>query len=156
MAVRREIFDKGYKFNPDIGPTNSTIYRMGSETEFLQRLKDDGYTPVFLPKAVVKHQIRPEQLTPLGLNRRNFRVGLSDITPEDSPDRRILGCAPYLWKQLAQARFAAGSAAATGNRLKAFENTCRFWRIRGKMFAQRHYAGTDNSSFLQKFLEGQL
>jgi len=132
MAVRREIFDLGYKFNPDIGPTNSTIYRMGSETEFLQRLKDDGYTPVFLPKAVVKHQIRPEQLTPVGLNRRNFRVGLSDITPEDTPDRRILGCAPHLWKQLTQARFAAVSAAATGNRLKAFETPVASGGFAGK------------------------
>ncbi len=156
MAVRREIFDQGYKFDPNIGPTNQTIYRMGSETEFLQRLKDDGYTPVFLPKAVVKHQIRPEQLTPTGLNRRNFRVGLSDITPDDHPGRRFLGCAPYLWKQLAQARWENLAATAKGDKRRAFESSCRLWRVRGKMYAQRHYAGVPKTSYLQKRLEGQL
>lgn len=155
LAVRREIFDRGYRFNPDIGPTNATIYRMGSETEFLQRLKDDGYLPVFLPKAEVKHQIRPEQLTPVGLNRRNFRVGLSDIKPDEKPERPLFGCAPYLWKQLVLAQWGRLQALASGNRVAHFEHTCRSWRVRGKIYAQRHHGGAPKESFLQKLLEVQ-
>ena len=155
MAVRREIFDRGYRFNPDIGPTNATVYRMGSETEFLQRLKDDGYIPVFLPKAEVKHQIRPEQLTPVGLNRRNFRVGLSDIKSDEKPERTIFGCAPYLWKQLALAQWGRLLGVASGNRVALFEHTCRSWRVRGKIYAQRHHGGAPKDSFLQKLLEVQ-
>lgn len=155
MAVRREIFAQGYRFNPEIGPTNATVYRMGSETEFLQRLKDDGFIPVFLPKAEVKHQIRPEQLSPVGLNRRNFRVGLSDVKPDEKPDRTIFGCAPYLWKQLALAIWGRLQGVASGNRVALFEHTCRSWRLRGKIYAQRHHGGAPKDSFLQKRLEVQ-
>ncbi len=155
MAVRHEIFTLGYRFNPDIGPTNAAIYRMGSETEFLQRLKDDGYIPVFLPQAVVKHQIRPEQLTSVGLNRRNFRIGLSNITSESKSTRSILGCAPYLWKQLAQVQWARAMAYITGNALNLFETNCRSWRIRGKMFGQRHHCNRQIMDILQKILAGE-
>lgn len=155
MAIRREIFEQGYRFNPDIGPTNSKSYRMGSETEFLKRLKEDGYLPVFLPKAEVKHQIRPDQLTAVGLNRRNFRIGLSDIDPEEKLIKKIFGCAPYLWKQLAFVQWARLKSFVSGDKLDLFENTCRSWRLRGKIYAQRQYGGAAKTSFLQKVLEAQ-
>ena len=155
MAVRREIFDRGYRYNPDIGPKNSTIYRMGSETELLRRLKDDGFVPVFLPKALVKHQIRPEQMTPTGLNRRNFRIGLSDADPDNKPPRQLFCCPPYLWKQFALVQVARLRTAVSGNRIGLFENTCRSWRLRGKIYAQRQYAGAAKTTILQKALEAK-
>lgn len=74
MMVRRRVFDQGLRFNSDIGPTGSS-YVMGSETEFLQRASDAGHTAVYVPSALVHHQIRPEQLTHSWIVGRAFRVG---------------------------------------------------------------------------------
>jgi glycosyltransferase involved in cell wall biosynthesis len=76
MAVRSEIFQKGWRFNPDIGPSGNN-YIMGSETEFVIRLAKAGYEPVYLPKALVYHQIRSEQLNSKWLYKRAFKIGRS-------------------------------------------------------------------------------
>ena len=74
MMVRRRVFDQGLMFNTDIGPTGSN-YIMGSETEFLKRAGRAGHIAVYVPSALVYHQIRPEQLTHSWLCGRAFRVG---------------------------------------------------------------------------------
>ncbi len=62
MALRRSIFDNGYRFNPRIGPSPGH-YVMGSETELLVRLAESGHRAWFSNSVVVRHQIRPQQLT---------------------------------------------------------------------------------------------
>jgi glycosyltransferase involved in cell wall biosynthesis len=74
VAIRRDVFDAGVRFDPRIGPRNSS-YIMGSETELLRRLKRAGHAPVYMPRSVVRHTIRPEQLTDRWLLRRAFRHG---------------------------------------------------------------------------------
>ena len=76
MMVRRRVFDQGMMFNTDIGPSGSN-YVMGSETEFLHRAGDAGHIAVYVPTALVYHQIRPEQLTHSWLYGRAFRMGRS-------------------------------------------------------------------------------
>jgi glycosyltransferase involved in cell wall biosynthesis len=74
MMVRRRVFDQGLRFNTNIGPKGSN-YVMGSETEFLRRANDAGHTAVYVPSALVYHQIRPEQLTHSWLYGRAYRWG---------------------------------------------------------------------------------
>lgn len=74
MMVRRHLFDQGLRFNTDIGPTGNS-YVMGSETEFLHRVGNAGHIAVYVPSALVYHQIRPEQLTHSWLFGRAFRLG---------------------------------------------------------------------------------
>ena len=62
MALRSEIFAKGVRFNPDIGPTSSASYPMGSETELARRLDALGYKAYACAGAVVEHIIRPSQM----------------------------------------------------------------------------------------------
>jgi glycosyltransferase involved in cell wall biosynthesis len=78
MAVRRTIFDRGMRFDESIGPRGSS-YAMGSETEFNLRLRQLGHNAVWLPNALVYHQIRSEQLTKEWLLSRAFREGRGEI-----------------------------------------------------------------------------
>lgn len=74
MMVRRRVFDRGLQFNPNVGPSG-TNYVMGSETDFLLRAGEAGHKAVYVPSAVVYHQIRPEQLTHSWIYGRAFRIG---------------------------------------------------------------------------------
>ncbi len=62
MAVRAHLFESGLRFDPRIGPASSSTYRMGSETELVQRLEQQGHRAWFSPKAQVYHQVREHQL----------------------------------------------------------------------------------------------
>ncbi|MDX2503848.1 MAG: glycosyltransferase family 2 protein [Gammaproteobacteria bacterium] len=74
MMVRRRVFDRDLRFNPDIGP-NGSNYIMGSESDFLKRARSEGYQELYVPTSLVYHQIRPEQLTHAWLYGRAFRLG---------------------------------------------------------------------------------
>jgi glycosyltransferase involved in cell wall biosynthesis len=74
MAVRRQVFSEGMKFNESIGPRGQN-YAMGSETEFNLRLRRRGDEPVFLPDSLVYHRIRPEQMSADWLVSRAYREG---------------------------------------------------------------------------------
>lgn len=134
MAIRKKIFDKGYRYNTSVGPDGSNTYVMGSETELLKRLKNDGYNPVFLPQAVVQHQIRASQLTRRGLNRRNFRIGLADSYTGEKDLPLFLGAPRYLWKQLILTSIKWCVARTLFNKTRSFELNCIFWRTKGKIY----------------------
>lgn len=74
MAINADLFSVGDKFNESIGPNGET-YVMGSETEFLNRFRQKGYSAMYLFKATVAHQIRQNQLTMLWLKQRGNRQG---------------------------------------------------------------------------------
>ena len=74
MAVRKLIFDAGYRFNENIGPTAGN-YIQGSEVEFTHRLKNDGFRNWFSREIAVKHQIMDYQLTSKWLWGRALRYG---------------------------------------------------------------------------------
>ncbi len=63
MAIRSKVFARGYKYNPDVGPTNKTIYKMGSETGYLE-----GYWQM-----VLSQFIYPSVLLAIRSGQSNFR-----------------------------------------------------------------------------------
>jgi glycosyltransferase involved in cell wall biosynthesis len=96
MAVKRAVFESGISFNPNIGP-NGKDYVMGSETEFLKRASAVGYKPCYLPKAVVLHQIRKEQLSLGWLMGRAFRAGKGHVAIKtDRTAIRLFGFPRFL------------------------------------------------------------
>lgn len=99
MAVRRRVFDAGITFNPNIGP-NGKDYIMGSETEFLRRANSAGHNCIYLPQAVVYHQIREEQLNLKWLKGRAFRSGKGHAALR-KPDVKITwgGVPRFLYKK---------------------------------------------------------
>ncbi len=152
MAVKRTIFNKGFRFNPNVGPTNSSIYLMGSETEFLKRLKNAGFLPVFLPRAVVKHQIRADQLSDSWLDKRNFRIGMRYSSQEKNLDKAMLSCQRFLWKQLAICISEQYYYKAIGDKIKIFETQCKLWRLRGRIYGERRFHGVKEKSLIQKII----
>lgn len=76
MAIRASVLARGARFDPRIGPDASPAYRMGSETEMVQRLEREGLRAVMLPAARVEHQVRPGQMTEAFVMARARRHGL--------------------------------------------------------------------------------
>jgi glycosyltransferase involved in cell wall biosynthesis len=74
LALRCSVFQDGITFDEGIGPKGQD-YAMGSETDLVLRLQRRGQYPVFLPRSLVRHIIRPEQLEPAWLIGRAFRHG---------------------------------------------------------------------------------
>jgi glucosyl-dolichyl phosphate glucuronosyltransferase len=99
MAVRRSVFESGIAFNPDIGPRGND-YVMGSETEFLHRAFGAGYKCIYLPYALVHHQIREEQLTLEWMRARAFRSGKGQAALSGTGHLKCIGGVPrYLYKK---------------------------------------------------------
>lgn len=74
MAIRTAVFQSGVRFDPSIGPKSST-YPMGSETELMQRLSQQGHKAWHVPTAVVEHFIRDYQLRQSWVLKRAIRFG---------------------------------------------------------------------------------
>lgn len=76
--VRREVFDAGFRFDPRVGPRPKNRI-MGSESVFLQCLRDAGYKMLYVPTAVVLHRIEEWQAKKANVLRRAFRLGRSQV-----------------------------------------------------------------------------
>lgn len=74
MAVRRNVFDTGLKFDEAIGP-NGDNYVMGDETDFMMRAERSGFSAWFEPDIVVQHKVNENQLTAQWIRRRAFIAG---------------------------------------------------------------------------------
>lgn len=80
MAVRARIFEAGILFNENIGPaSDNKNYVTGSETDFLKRVQNAGYTAYFSEECRVAHIVRPWQLSQKWLNNRAFKGGRSTV-----------------------------------------------------------------------------
>lgn len=75
MAVRASVFSGGVRFNGKIGPSNSSAYPMGSETELTLRLEAKGHKSWFSAAPKVKHIIRPHQMQRQSIAMRGYRWG---------------------------------------------------------------------------------
>ena len=78
MAVRAKIFNAGTCFDHSIGPRGAH-YPMGSESEFLQRLKRQGHQAWHAQDAVVEHFIRDYQMDESWLLKRAIRFGRGQL-----------------------------------------------------------------------------
>jgi glycosyltransferase involved in cell wall biosynthesis len=101
MLIRRSIFDDGFTFNNKIGP-NGKNYIMGSESELLQRLKEQGYRAKYIAASIVKHQIRDEQISIIWLALRSYRAGKGQgyIGHDTQVISRFFGYSRYLIRVL--------------------------------------------------------
>ena len=99
VAVRSHLFSS-FSFNENIGPSGKN-YAMGSETELLRRLRDEGSRFIFVPNAGIRHIIRDEQISPSWLLERAFRLGRGDAhIPARAKSRQVFGVPRYMWKKL--------------------------------------------------------
>jgi GT2 family glycosyltransferase len=77
MAVRSSVF-RAQKFAEGIGPNGSTLYAMGSETEFTMRAERAGHRCWHFRAAPVGHIIRAHQLKREWLQQRAYNLARGD------------------------------------------------------------------------------
>ena len=74
MAIRHSAFQKGLRFNEGIGPAGKN-YAMGSETDLLNKLENEGCSAYYCSDNPVQHIIREYQISQEWLKGRAFRAG---------------------------------------------------------------------------------
>jgi hypothetical protein len=97
LLIRASLFKNGLTFNTNFGPKAGN-YIMGGETELLARLESSGHSALYLPQALVYHQIRNEQLNIRWLAGRAFREGRRQFHSLQIPKKN-------LWKLIAKQIF---------------------------------------------------
>ena len=136
MAVRRSVFEHGYRFSNEIGPNSTNpLAPMGSEWEFNERLHRHGHLGYFVADARVFHIIREEQLHEGWILNRAYRNGLG--TASTTPPALAEGLpivAGLTWRLLLRL-LVFGCAARAVNRLPPSG-----WRLQ-LLFKERWFAG---------------
>ncbi|WP_447968775.1 glycosyltransferase [Nitrospira sp. M1] len=133
FAVRSCVLENGFRFNTDFGP-NSGRYLMGDETEFLYRLDQAGHTPVYLPEALVHHQIRPEQMSMEWLRRRVAAYGGTFAFMSGLPHSPLLfGVPRYMYSQTLQAFLLYLRSRLFSDDKTRFESELMYWYRKGML-----------------------
>lgn len=101
MAVRRRVFEAGVRFDEQLGPSaDNPQYRMGSETEFVERMCNDGLQCWYCDDWRVEHIIRPEQFEKTWVLKRAFRSGRGAFRRGNTPPRLIGRTPRWMLSQL--------------------------------------------------------
>ncbi|MGO9702303.1 MAG: glycosyltransferase [Xanthobacteraceae bacterium] len=75
MAIRRELFNQGFRFDESIGPGSGQGNRFGEDSEFCRRVADSGVRCWFAKEPIVQHVVRPHQLTRQAWINRAYLTG---------------------------------------------------------------------------------
>jgi glycosyltransferase involved in cell wall biosynthesis len=136
LAVRAEIFHRGFRFDESIGPRGGD-YAMGSETEFLIRLGDRGFKAWHVEKASVRHLIRRHQMEPAWILDRAYRFGRGRYRLRGSTDdravTRVLGAPPWILREFLAAAARIVGSRCRGDRRGVFEARWRLSYLKGYM-----------------------
>jgi GT2 family glycosyltransferase len=135
MAVRADIFRKGWALNTAVGPSGGN-YIMGSETEFTVRLEKAGFRSVYLPRSLVFHQIRPEQLKAKWLYGRSFRDGRQKALWYGRPNvPEVFGVPRFMIRQLIETKIKR--LLYFYDRERAIDFGIKYWNIKGMLYQYR-------------------
>jgi len=103
MAVRAYVFNRGFRFDASIGPRGAN-YAQGSETEFVRRLVQHGYTAWHVHNAEVEHFIRDFQMQKSWILGRAIRFGRGqyrlNYAENSIPTVSWFGAPRYLFRQI--------------------------------------------------------
>ncbi len=134
MAIRGALFKEGWKFNADIGPDGSAAYVPGSETDLTNRLEKAGNPAVYLPKSLVHHQIRKEQLDMDWLYGRAFRFGQQNSHKEDKSNISMwFGIPRHLIGKIIKAYVRIALSFFSKDKKINFERWLFLWDTRGRI-----------------------
>lgn len=146
MAIRGMLLREGWKFNTAIGPDGSMTYVPGSETDLTNRLEKAGYPSVYLPKSLVYHQIRKEQLDRDWLYQRAFRFGQQDSYQEDKSSISMwFGIPRHLVKRIIKAYCFVALSLFGNNMRRKFDCRLFLWNTKGRIYWYRNVYSTIKS-----------
>jgi glycosyltransferase involved in cell wall biosynthesis len=147
FAIRSHILEAGFRFNTDLGPAGERSI-MGDETEFVYRLEQAGHAPVYLPEALVHHQIRPEQLSMEWLRRRVASSGGTYAFTSGLPDTPLVfGVPRYMYIQILHAFLRYLSSCLFSTSKHKFNAELAYWYRKG-MFRQ-YWAGVPEDKTIE-------
>ncbi len=133
MAFRRDIFERGHRFDPARGMVGEKLYR-GEECHLIGELLLDGLAVVYDPALVVWHRISAERMRRAYFRRINFDVGEGEGRMSPSPTKRhFLGAPLYDYRRTLIALGTWGTAALS-RRQDAFESEVEFLRLLGRVW----------------------
>jgi glycosyltransferase involved in cell wall biosynthesis len=116
MAVRSRVFKAGHRYDTSVGPNGTSNYIMGSETEFTTRMESLGFRCLYVPQAVVRHQIRTEQMSDAWIRRRIAQIGWGESRRWPFPDaRRLFGIPLFCFRSIVHGSVKWFRGKLTGN-----------------------------------------
>jgi len=126
MAVRRNVFDRGLRFDRNLGPGSTRGITMGDETEIARQLEAMGEVAVYVPASQVYHRVRPDQLSLGWQLRRGVRYGRL-LTHIEGPRTgiRFLGLPTRLYRDAVAGLVAATGKSVLGRKREAFDQLMR-------------------------------
>ena len=94
--VRRPAIE-GMRFKNGLGP-HPTKRRLGGETEFLLRLRNKGFEPVYSPESRVEHRIESVRLSKMAVYRRALQLGAGSVYTRWRPVETAAERAKLEWR----------------------------------------------------------
>lgn len=140
MAIRADIFAKGYLFDATIGP-QGTNYPMGSESRLVRQLVKEGYTAWHCPRAVVEHFIRAGQLKADWILKRAVRFGRGQYRLNkvaNGAPAKWFGVPRYVYRRMIEQGLRVALAWLTFNKEAIFVARWEFNRLRGEYIEARN------------------
>ncbi len=147
MMIRSKIFLSGIRFDENVGPA-AGAYIMGSETELTTRLATHGHNCFFIPEAIVRHIIRPNQIKKSWILKRGFRAGRGIQRSQRSGckptvPQRVLGLESWQIRQLLESTLMSFILKITNQNIKAFPFEYNVYYLAGSIY--QHFM-PDNST----------
>jgi L-malate glycosyltransferase len=141
MAIRADLFARGYRFDPKIGPRGAD-YPMGSETELVRRLLAGGFTAWFCRGSIVEHFIPRSAMRTSWILKRAVRFGRGQYrlnVHEQPRDLARWGGVPrYLFRQLFEQQLQIAGAVLRANGAELFRARWQFHYVWGQIREARH------------------
>lgn len=125
MALRRSVFDQGFRFDPEIGPGSRSGVSMGDEADIGRRLEATGHEAVYVPRSRVYHRVRGEQLRLSWQLARGVRYGrMLGRFEQNRACARWFGVPRWLYREIVQGTFESAWLLTRGRR-HAFDRAMR-------------------------------
>jgi glycosyltransferase involved in cell wall biosynthesis len=132
MAMRRTLFADGRRFDVSICSPERR-FMMADESSFLLEMGALGHAAIYLPGALVHHQVRPEQMQLAWLKDRAFRSGRTIAVHEQAlRPRMFLGLPRYVFSELLWSLAWAGWCKIRGEHARALSFYLSYCHWRGQ------------------------
>jgi glycosyltransferase involved in cell wall biosynthesis len=135
MAIRSNIVEAGYRYDTSLGPVGSR-YRMGEDSDFVQRLGQAGFKAWFCKRAVVAHMIRRDQMTKDWVLRRALPSGrvsyMREFRDEPMSPALLLGMPRYMIREILAQAIRLGRAKLSQDEATAFKERWKLNYLMGR------------------------
>jgi len=132
--VRREIFDRGHRFDPAWGAVGDKLYR-GEDGRLIGDLLGAGHRVVFDPSLLVWHRIQPDRMRRAYFRRLCFQIGEGEgRRVHQMAGRKLLG-APLFYYRQASVAFVRWMMAVLSGRGDAFDHQLLLLKTLGRLWA---------------------